>query len=190
MQCSGFLFFPDGRGFGPLRAGWTVAGPRSQCRCQHRERPLVTALVRFGRTDERGVRMSTLWPAGQGAPASYLLCGRTWCLCSLKPNSCPQRRNLHVRISSDLELMNYLQQFELHSISIIFRSGLNRPLEIPLAFPDLATPRRSLQQALGFPPCSAGWGHSAGCGRGREGEPPLLAPGVPCWLGFRFGTRF
>lgn len=43
-----------------------------------------------------------------------------------------------LRISCDLELMNYLEQFELNSISIKLNSGLNQSFYVSLAFPDLA----------------------------------------------------
>lgn len=95
--------------------------------------------------DEEGGRcrcFSTGELAG-GLQRHYLLCSRMWQLYGMKTNSCPQRRSLHLKISCDLELMNYLEQFELdfhlHQIESSFKPTLINP-------PCLPTPGSSKMQ--------------------------------------------
>lgn len=85
----------------------------------------------------------------------------------LKINYCRRPRSLHLKISRDLKLMNFLQQFELHSTSIKFSSGLNQPLRLLLAFSNLAA-SREVRGRKGLE--AGGWGgerlHGGQAGRG------------------------
>lgn len=94
----------------------------------------------------------------------------------LKINYCRRPRSLHLKISRDLKLMNFLQQFELHSTSIKFSSGLNQPLRLLLAFSNLAAPRE-VRGRNGPEAGGAGRGEAA-WGTGGKGSPLPWLPGL------------
>lgn len=149
----------------------------------------VAVVVRFPLVTRAGC--AVLEGAGWRAPLSCLHRCRASQPCIVKSNSCPQHRNLHLKISCDLEPMNCLEQFELNFISIKLNSVLNQPCTFPLLFL-WDEERRKVPKAEFFPPACGQKVPAIKCWVGERPaeELAVLALRAQCWEDFRFGTRF